>query len=85
MLPMSDAIKVALIAAIPLLIAQVVSIFLSLRNHEQGKEIHVMINNRMSELLQAARSLSHNEGVTEGGAAVRDAIRKGETGDKLNP
>ena len=81
---MSDAVKVAIIAIVPLLLAQVVSILLALRNHKQGQEIHVMINSRMTEWIDTAKALSHNEGVTEGGAAVRDAFRSGES-DKLKP
>ena len=89
---MSDAVTVALIAAVPVLATQVVAIFVGLRNHRQGQdlvaksqEIHVMINSRMSEMMDAQKALSHNQGVTEGGAAVRDAIRRGEASDNIEP
>jgi hypothetical protein len=47
----SEAIIIAIIAAIPGMIS---SIILGLRNHDAIKEVHIALNSRLTELVEAS-------------------------------
>ena len=71
----TDAVLIALIATVPAIIAAVASA-LALRqtviNSRKTEGIHNLINSRMSELLDSARTTAHAEGVAAGEQAQRD-------------
>ncbi len=72
---MSDAVLVALIAAVGSVVAAVVSGFALLQGRRNGTavhETHLLINSRMTELLRLAAQAAHAEGKAEGEQNQRD-------------
>jgi len=58
---MSDAVLVAIVAAIP----GTLSVLVSLRNKRDIRELHLAVNSRLTELLEQTAKASHAEGRAE--------------------
>ena len=76
---MSEAIQVAVVISVAPTMASLGAVVIawfgyrrSKSNATQISEVHLLINNRMDELLKAARSESHAEGMAEGRQAGID-------------
>ncbi len=59
---MTEAVKVAIIVAIPPTLAAPVGMFASLRNGKKVAELHVLVNSRLTQLLNLTASSSRAEG-----------------------
>jgi hypothetical protein len=78
---MSDAITVAIIAAVPSTLAAVAAAFLSFRTHEKVQDVKVEVDGRFTELL----ALTRKSGEAQGAKEERDradaaAIARGPAG-----
>lgn len=63
---MDQIVKVALIAAAPPTLAALATMVGNIRNGRKLKELHVIVNSRLTELLAASKAASHAEGKAEG-------------------
>lgn len=61
----TEAILVAIIVAIPPTIAAIVAIYATRRVRKEVIELHVKINSRTEQLLEAASNLGHAAGVED--------------------
>lgn len=52
---MTDLVEVALIASMPPTIAALCGLALGIINHRQGAAIHVLVNSKMTEVVEALR------------------------------
>ena len=50
---MTDAVQIALIAGVPPTIAALCGLALGVVNHIQGNKIHVLVNSKMTEVVNA--------------------------------
>ena len=59
-------VKVALIAAAPPTFLSLITLFVAVKNMKAGKELHISLNSRLSELLKVTGESSHAAGRREG-------------------
>lgn len=60
---MTDTVQIAVIAAVPPTLVAVGSLFASLWNGKKINELHVIVNSRLSELLDTTSTASEARGV----------------------
>jgi hypothetical protein len=65
---MSDPVQIALIAGVPPTLVAAAALVASVLNHKKIQELHVIVNSRLTELLNETRIASHAEGKAEGKA-----------------
>lgn len=63
---MTDAIIVAIIAALPPTIVALLALRKSTSNGKAVAEVHLALNSRLDELLRSTRTAAHAAGVKEG-------------------
>ncbi len=63
---MTEAIQVALIASTAPSILAGAALLASLRNKKAIQEIHLSVNSRLSQLIEAVGKAAHAEGMAEG-------------------
>jgi hypothetical protein len=65
------AVKVAIVSATPPTLAALAALFQTRRTKAQLTELHVLINSRLTELLNLTKESAHAEGKLEGQAEGR--------------
>jgi hypothetical protein len=63
---MTEALQVALIAATPPSVLAAASLLASLKNKKAIQEVHLSVNSRLTQLLEAVGKAAHAEGMAEG-------------------
>jgi hypothetical protein len=63
---LDPTIKVAIITALPPTVVAAAALITSLSNHKDIKELHVIVNSRLSELLEQKGKAEHAAGRREG-------------------
>jgi hypothetical protein len=63
------------------LIAAVIAVVLGIYNRLRIRDLHTMVNSRLSQLVQSTGDAEHAKGFTAGEKAQRD--RNGDKGDKV--
>jgi hypothetical protein len=66
--------KTVLLAAVPSTLAALGALITSLRNAGRIQQVHLTMNSRLDELIEATKTASHAEGF----AAGQESQRKGE-------
>lgn len=68
----SDTVLVALIAGIPPTILALAAFVQGVRNGNQLHDLHLEINSRLTQLLEATAKAAHSEGFAAGGRRAGD-------------
>ena len=63
MILLSQAVQVAMVAAVPSGLLGLATLLATFRNHSVSNEIKLSINGRLSELLEQSKKASYNEGM----------------------
>lgn len=63
---MTDAIQIAIIAATPPTIVATGALIVAIKSRSAIQEVHLSLNSRLTELLNATGRAAHADGVTEG-------------------
>jgi len=69
---MSDVVVVAIVAAIPGVVAAVVSLF----NHQKLQSVEIQMDGRLSQLLEITKNASYASGAKAGKAEAEEAHSK---------
>lgn len=69
---LDQTVKVAIIASMPPTIVALAALITSLFNKKGIHELHISLNSRLSELLNARGAASRSEGIAEGIQSERD-------------
>jgi hypothetical protein len=72
---MIEAIQVALIAAVPPTIVAGAALIASISNHQKINELHVIVNSRLTELLDSNKRADIAEGRAEGVKSEQDRTK----------
>lgn len=62
---MTEAVQIALMAAAPPTVAALCGLVLGIVNHQQGKEIHVLVNSKMTAVLEELKAAHARNAILE--------------------
>jgi hypothetical protein len=62
----TEAVQVALIATLPGTLVGSAALIVAIKGREAVKDVHLLLNSRLDELLNTTKKLAHAEGLADG-------------------